>query len=156
MMKDSKAAFEWIVGLLRELNQPFVVVGGLAVNVYGGTRPLNDIDLDVPGRALTMLLPQVREHVTFGPARYQDLEFDIELMTLRYAGQEIDLTAAESIRLYDHRTGSWRYVPTSDTEIEEHIVLGMKVPVMRKELLVAYKQMIQRDTDLEDIRQMGG
>lgn len=155
-MKDPKVAFEWIVNLLHEIDQPFVVVGGLAANVYGATRPLNDIDLDVPQRALMMLYPQVKQYVTFGPANFRDSEFDLELMTLRYAGQEIDLTAAESIRLFDHRTGSWQSVPTNCTEVEEHVVLGLKAPVMKKELLVSYKLMIQRDTDLEDVRQMVG
>jgi hypothetical protein len=150
-MKDSKAAFEWIVTLLRRFEQPFVVVGGLAANVYGAQRPLNDIDLDVPQEALIKLLPHVKQFITFGPAKYQDAEFDIELMSLRYAEQEIDLTASESIRLFDHRSGEWRSVPTDLAAADEHELFGMTVPVMKRDLLVAYKQMIRRQTDLEDI-----
>lgn len=155
-MKDSKTAFHWIVNLLHELGQPFVVVGGLAANVYGGRRALNDIDLDVPHQSFAKLMPYVKQFITFGPARYQDKEFDIELMTLRYAEQDIDLTAAESIRLFDYQSGDWRSLPTDFAASEKHEVFGLAVPIMRREILIAYKQMIRRDTDLEDIAQLGG
>jgi hypothetical protein len=154
-MKDSKTAFHWIVNLLHEQGLPFVVVGGLAANVYGGRRPLNDIDIDVPSHSFTKLMPHVKQFITFGPARYHDREFDIQLMSLRYAEQEIDLTAAESIRLFDHQSGDWRILPTDFAASERHEVFGITVPVMRRDLLVAYKKMIQRDTDLEDIAQLG-
>lgn len=155
-MKDSKQAFDWITVLLEELGYPYVVVGGLAANVYGGKRPLYDIDLDAPGAALHEIAGRATDYVAFGPARFRDEQFDIQLLSLRHGGQEIDLTAAEDVRLFDRRTATWCEVPTDLTARELHEVLGKKVPVMSRDALVAYKLMIARDTDLEDVVAMGG
>ena len=42
-------AAQWIVGLLRDRNIPFLICGGLAAKGYGSERDLNDIDLFVSG-----------------------------------------------------------------------------------------------------------
>lgn len=155
-MRDSKRAFDWITNLLDDLGHPYIVVGGLAANIFGGNRPLNDIDLDVPKSALFEVAERSKSYVTFGPARYRDEQFDIELLSLRYAEQDIDLTAAENILLFDRQAAEWREVPTDLRAGELHEVLGRRVPVMSKNSLISYKRMISRDTDLEDISAMGG
>ncbi|MBX7144335.1 MAG: hypothetical protein K1X79_07780 [Oligoflexia bacterium] len=155
-MRDSKLAFEWITSLLTALGHPYVVVGGLAANVFGGKRQLNDVDLDVPKKSLKEVAELAKEWIVFGPARYRDEQFDIELLSLRYAGQDIDLTAAEDISLFDRHAGEWRKVPTDLKAGELHEVLGKTVAVMTKESLISYKKMICRDSDLEDIVAMGG
>jgi hypothetical protein len=87
-MRDSKLAFDWITSLLEDMGHPYVVVGGLAANVFGGKRPLNDIDLDVPRGALKQIAESASPYITFGPARYRDQQFDIKLLSLRYANQD--------------------------------------------------------------------
>lgn len=155
-MKDSMRAFDWITGLLEELGYSYLVVGGLAANVFGGRRPLYDIDLDVPKSALREVAERAKLYVTFGPARFRDEQFDIELLSLRYADQDIDLTAAEDVLLFDRNAAQWRHVPTDLMAGEIHEVLGKKVFVIKREALIAYKQMLARDTDLEDVAAMGG
>jgi hypothetical protein len=155
-MKDPKRAFDWITTLLDELGCPYVVVGGLAANVFGGRRPLYDIDLDVHKSALPKIADRAKLYVTFGPARYQDAHFDIELLSLRYAEQDIDLTAGEDVLLFDSRVGRWCEVPTDFSVGEHHEVLGKRVPVMGRAALIEYKRMLSRDTDLEDVAAMGG
>jgi hypothetical protein len=152
--RDTVAAFRWIVSLLRRRGYPFAVVGGLAANVYGASRPLCDIDIDVPRRVFTDCRDEFAQFVTFGPAAFRDAEFDIELLSLRFAGQDIDLTAAETIRLYDKSRAAWVALPTDLSATEEHRILGLSVPVMRQDLLVAYKALIARETDLCDIAEM--
>jgi hypothetical protein len=155
-MRDTKKAFDWITSLLDELGHRYVVVGGLATNVYGGVRPLNDIDLDVPKAALKEVAERAKEWLVFGPARYRDEQFDIELLSLCFAGQDIDLTAAEDIKLFDRQAGAWCNLPTDLDASEPHEVLGKVAAVMKKELLIGYKKMVARRTDLEDIAAMEG
>lgn len=152
--RDTVTALNWIVGLLRRRGYPFAVVGGLAANVYGASRPLNDIDIDVPRRVFTDCRNDFAQFVTFGPAAYRDAEFDIELLSLRFAGQDIDLTAAETIRLYDKSKPAWVELPTDLSATEEHRILGLSIPVMRKDLLIAYKNVIARETDLSDVAEI--
>lgn len=47
-MRDTKAALAWITGILKSSQVPFQISGGLAANVYGATRELADIDIDLP------------------------------------------------------------------------------------------------------------
>lgn len=155
-MKESERAFEWITGLLDELGYPYLVVGGLAATIFGSKRTLYDIDLDVPAVALEDIARRFKGHVTFGPARFRDEQFDIQLLSLRYADQDIDLTAAEDIQLFDRTAAQWRHVPTDLMAREIHEVLGKKVFVMKRDALIAYKKMLARDTDLEDVAAMVG
>jgi hypothetical protein len=155
-MKDSQRAFDWITTLLDELGHPYVVVGGLAAIVYGSKRPLFDIDLDVPMFALREIADRAQAYVTFGPSRFRDEQFDIELLTLRYGEQEIDLTAAEDVLLFDRGAATWRQVPTDLKAGELHEVFGKRVPVMGRDALLAYKPMLARDLDLEDVIAISG
>ena len=50
----------------------YQVVGGLAAVAYGGTRPLNDIDLYAPLSGQSRLIDEVRECTVWGPERYRD------------------------------------------------------------------------------------
>jgi hypothetical protein len=155
-MKDSQRAFDWITTLLDELGHSYVVVGGLAANVYGSKRPLCDIDIDVPMFALREIANLAQAYVTFGPSRFRDEQFDIELLTLRYGEQEIDLTAAEDVLLFDRGAAIWRQVPTDLKAGELHEVFGKTVPVMSRDALITYKRMLARDTDLEDVMAISG
>lgn len=155
-MRNSEAAFKWIISLLQELKASFVIVGGLAANAHGTKRNLADIDIDVPKNVFDELIPQVKEYIVFGPSNYCDNEFDIELMTLNYEGQEIDLTVAETIKLYDKNISKWVSRPTNPLAVTEIEIFGIAVPVMKKDLLVGYKKMIARDTDIQDVVDLGG
>lgn len=147
----ARAAFEWITGILDTGGFPYVVVGGLAARVYGSPRPLADIDLDVPGAALAFVAERAPGLVTFGPARLRDSEFDIDLLSVQWGEQVIDLTGAENIRLFDRGRGEWCVVPTDLRAVESHFVLGRVAPVMERSRLIAYKQIIGRPVDRLDI-----
>jgi hypothetical protein len=99
-----KESLAWIVGLLREQEIPFVLTGGFAVHLYGSARPVNDIDIDVRTDDLPRLLPLVQEYVTYGPAQYHNDAWDLTLLTLNHHGQEIDLSGAESVSIFDPRS----------------------------------------------------
>src|SRR5678815_3654346 len=92
-------ALRWLLPLLDRLGARYHVTGGFAAHLYGARRPVNDIDIDLPRAAIDRLAPDVAEYITFGPARYRDSTWDIYLLTLRYNGQDIDLTAVEDASL---------------------------------------------------------
>lgn len=148
----ARAAFDWVTGLLDAGGFPWVVVGGLAARAYGSPRALADVDLDVPAAALAYVAQRAPGRITFGPARFVDAEFDIELLTLQWGDQSIDLAAAEDIRLFDRRRGQWSTVPTDLGAVESRFVLGRSAPVMARSRLIAYKQIIDRSVDRFDVR----
>jgi len=72
-------------------------------------------------------------------------------MTLKYENQEIDIYGCETTRLYNRELRKWEPCAEDLNNVEEKEIYGEKVPVIRKERLIAYKKIISRPTDLEDI-----
>lgn len=104
MTKNTESAFKWIVGLLMQNNIPFQISGGFAAKLYGANRPLFDIDIDIKGKDFDKLLPFVKNHILSGPKRYLDNTFDLQLLTLEYQGQHIDLGASENSKIFNTKT----------------------------------------------------
>lgn len=88
--RDTKRALEWIVGVLRKRQIPFQISGGCAAKIYGSQRELNDIDIDIPRDCFEKIIVDVKPFLIYGPSQYKDGKWDLYLMTLNYAGQEID------------------------------------------------------------------
>ena len=151
MQKNTEGAFKWIVGLLQENKIPFQLSGGFAARLYGANRPLYDIDIEVQDRYFDKILPLVKDYIIYGPQRYLDQTFDVLLMTLKYEGQEIDISGCESDRLYNKNTKQWESCGTKINEVVEKELYGLKVPVIKWQDLVEYKKKIGRPTDLEDV-----
>lgn len=149
--KNTKIAFKWIVGLLIQNDIPFQISGGFSARLYGSDRPLFDIDIDVRGRDFGKLLPFVKEYILYGPGRYRDKSFDLELLTLEYQGQRIDLGASEDSKIYNVKTQQWQKCETHFDLFKEIEIYGLKVPVITWQELIEYKEIIGRPTDLEDI-----
>lgn len=84
MITESKVieALQWIVGILEKHNVPYQISGGFAARLYGATRPINDIDIDIAHDGFEKILPEVREYIFFGPADYKDEKWDIYEMQL--------------------------------------------------------------------------
>ncbi len=150
--KNTEEAFKWIVGLLKKHSIPFQVSGGFAARLYGSTRELNDIDIGVPDSGLAVLYPDVKQYSTFGPAHYLDEDWDVQLMTLNYKGQEIDIAGRDTIQFFDRTKNTWfpAYREPSKGKIME--VYGLSVPVVPKEVLITYKKKLMREADILDIK----
>jgi hypothetical protein len=152
-MKNTEAAFRWIVGILNDHKIPFEISGGFAARMYGATRDLADIDLDIPEENFQDILPEVKKHIVFGPARYRDDNWDLFLMTLRYLGQDIDIAGAKA-RMLDQNTRKWVALNADFSRTTPLEIYGLRVPVANKEDLIAYKRMLGREVDNIDIEQM--
>jgi hypothetical protein len=153
-MRDSAAALRWIVQELERRSIPFALVGGIAANAYGTTRPLHDIDIDIPVASLSVLAKELEPYKTFGPERSVSECFECDLVGFSFAGQEIELSGAETFRIKDASTGEWRAWPTDLSAIERRIVFGISVPVMGQRELIAYKRLAGRETDLVDVAEL--
>jgi hypothetical protein len=149
--QQAVAGLKWITQLLAKHNITYQITGGLAAKVYGSERPLADIDLDLPNEAITKILPDIENHLVYGPSRYQDLEWDILLATLNYHGQLIDLSGADDGLLFDKQNEKWVTCEVDFKKINRCLMDGIQVPVIAKNELIKYKSSLRREVDLLDI-----
>lgn len=153
-MRATQEAFHWIVDILEKRDVPFQISGGLAAKVYGSSRELADIDVDVPEKEFEKILPDVKNYIIFGPARYKDENWDLWLMTLRYCEQEIDISGAHEAQIFDKINNDWFWLQTDFSKSNLQEIFGILVPVVAKKELVEYKSRLRRDVDLIDIKEI--
>lgn len=147
----AEEAFHWIVGILNRRKIPFQITGGLAARVYGSTRPLNDIDIDVPDARLPEIASDVEQYIEYGPAHFADERWDLQLLVLNYKGQLIDICGGNQLKICDARDNAWKDSPTDFSASEMHEVFGLEVPVVDRTFLVGYKLMLQGKHQTEDV-----
>ncbi len=149
--KDTKQALEWVVNILKKHEVPFQISGGCAAKIYGSLRELNDIDIDIPQNYFEKILADVKPFVIYGPAQYKDQKWDLYLMTLNYAGQEIDIGSGDAkISTKDRK--EWINFDTDFSKAVKKEFLELEVPVIPKEDLVAYKTLLDGDHQQVDIQ----
>lgn len=152
-MKNTKEAFLWIVGILEKNNIRFRISGGFAARFYGVKRKLADIDVEVFEKDISIICNNVKDFVVYGPKRYIDENWNLILMTLKYEGQEIDIAAVEA-RIFNQTTKRWIKKPGNFKESNLKNIFGLDVLVEKKESLIKYKKMLNRDVDIEDVTQL--
>ena len=151
MSSRLSAALRWITHMLAELDVPYQVVGGLAARCYGASRPLVDIDLYVPDRALTDIEGAAGRHVLAPPTRHRDAHWDLTFMKLLRSGWQIEVAGADSAMVWDKRTVSWQPAAIEFEASERHDVEGIPLNVMPLAQLIDYKSGLARPVDNEDL-----
>lgn len=148
-------ALHWITSLLKKNNIPFQITGGLAAHIYGCTRPVADIDIDVAvdlrSEKMKKLLPEIEPYLIFGPERYRSDTWDLALITLNYQGQEIDLCEALTAKIFNKNFNCWENYGVSFETAQIHKIFGLEVPVISREHLIDYKTKLAREVDVLDI-----
>jgi hypothetical protein len=144
-----------LVGALERNAIPYQATGGLAGNVHGSLWPLHDIDLDVP----TAMLPQVadlfRDAVVWGPARYVDHEFDVELLRLELHGVPVDVCGTEDAFVLTP-AGERLSLVTDLAAAQRLEFRGLSLNVLSLAELIAYKRLLGRSADVADLEQLAG
>lgn len=152
-MKNAEAAFHWIVDILEDHGITYKVSGGFAARVYGVDRELADIDIEIADPDILKIVDSVKPFIVFGLAHYKDDNWDLELMTLEYENQLIDIAGANT-KIFNHQTKQWERCPGSLESVEIKEVFGRKIPIESRDSLIAYKTMLAHEVDLEDVRQL--
>jgi hypothetical protein len=143
-----------MVTLLRGLRIPFEIDGGMAAEAYGSTRELADIDINVPEEDFYKIVPYVKRNLRFGPAWYRDARWELLMMTIKYAGQNIDVGALGQIRYFDAAAEQWIDFPDDLSDVREMDWMDMKLPFVNEMKLMIYKQQLDRGVDRKDVRAM--
>ena len=136
-MKDTKKALHWIVKLLTTNEIPFQILGGFAARAYGARRELADIDIEVTSVSFRKLCDLVKEHITQGPMIYKDDIMECEIVEFSYEGQLIEIVNAGNTVFRNPETNQWEQeiINFEDSELVE--VLGISVPLIPKQQLIA-------------------
>ncbi len=153
-MRDTQAALLWIVDILNKHKIPFQISGGFAAKLYGVKRNLADIDIDIPEDNFTDILEDVRKYIKYGPERFRDENWDLLLFTLEYENQEIDLAGALNAKIYNSQKRKWELYKTNFENSVIKMVYGVKIPVINLNDLIEYKSKLQREVDVQDVRQL--
>lgn len=152
--KNTEVAFRWIVNILNKLNVPFQIAGGLAANLYGANRQLEDIDIDIPDEFFLLIKEEAKDFITYGPTQFKDDTWDIMLMTLNYEGQLIDFSGALNTKIFNKSKQEWQTCHVDFAKAEIKKCFGLNIPVIPKDELLYYKKIIARPVDLIDIEQI--
>ncbi len=149
-------ALRWIADTLDAARIPYLIAGGLAARAHGATRPLADIDLYVPTARFDEVRRAVAGRIVHGPVRHRDACWDITFLALEYDGCRIEVGAADDARLFDRSSGRWVPAAVDFVRAERMDVLGVPVPVMCREDLIAYKTHLDRPVDRLDRAELEG
>lgn len=152
--RDTKKALKWIVDILNKHQVPFQISGGCAAKIYGSPRELNDIDINIPENYFEKILADVKPYIIFGPTQYKDKKWDLYLMTLNYLGQEIDI-GGQNAKISTKDRSQWVDFRTDFSKVVKKDFLGLEVPVIPKEDLISYKQMLDgehQQVDIESVK----
>lgn len=150
----AKQTLFWITTILQQHRIPFQIAGGLAAQAYGSIRPLIDIDIDIPEDDFKKIYQEVQPYITFGPTRFINDNWDLMLMTIRYHGQDVDISGAYSAKILDYTTSQWIKIDTDFSRTQSLIIEGQALPVIDYQALIAYKRLCNRPVDLQDIQEL--
>lgn len=133
-------ALWWILDIFEKHNVPYQIAGGTAARLYGATRPINDIDMDIPRTKFDEIFEDVKQYITYGPEHFVGEKWDIYEMVLNYGGQEIDLAAAETCKVFNDERQEWVDCST-DLGLADTVLLeGREVRVCPRQALIEYKK----------------
>jgi hypothetical protein len=151
-MPESKArALKWIVDILNRHAIRYLVSGGMAASMYGSRRAVRDIDIDIEACEFSEIEKDLRPYFVCEPRWHKSRAFWNYLLTLRYAGEVIDIAAGENAKYFDPSSGTWRHDATDFADFQTRKLDGQTVRIVSPGALIAYKQRFPRAEDLEDI-----
>ncbi len=150
-MRNTNAALLWLIALLNDNYIPFEIDGGFAAKLYGATRPLADIDLNIEKKDFTKLVPLIHHYITFGPGTYKDNQWELYMVSMQYAGQNFDIGALGSMKIFDKKELKWKSYGKKLSLGSVIDYEGISLNVIGKKELITYKKILNRGVDRKDL-----
>jgi len=147
-------ALDWIIEYLESNTIPYVVCGGLAAQAYGSTRDLADVDIYVPDEYLYQIVQMGKNYVTYGPARYVDDEWDLTFVQFEFENQKVEIASDKECKILDSEIGEWHQEIIDFNQYKVCYIYDRPIKVMKKDDLISYKRKLNRQVDIEDIKQI--
>lgn len=147
-------ALLWILRILNEQQIPYQMVGGTAAHIYGGTRPIADIDMYIPKHKAVELALILENFVSKPLKHYVEDVWDIEYFQIKYKGQKIEFGLSPGTKIFDKRNNLWVEQTINFEYSVSKIYHGIKVQLMPISELVGYKRLLDREVDRIDISEL--
>lgn len=151
--ETKKKILKFLVDTLNINNIPFQVSGGLGAITYGATRELRDIDIEINKENCPKARELFKDFIAEDFRHYEDGEFALWMMTLTIDGVSVDINQVEESYAFDDE-GNKQLLPGDLIETELKSIDDITFPVQNKENLIAYKKIVNRDTDITDVQEM--
>jgi len=154
--QKQRSALEWILEKIGEHDLPYQIVGGLAVKAHGGSRPLHDIDLYMPMRDPRWpdFLAAIGTYLVWGPDAVVEGAWDLTYLKINYCGQKIEIGDSARLKIRSCKTGEWVEQFIDYRSSVSKPVFGCQVDVMPLDQLIAYKKILGREVDQQDIYEL--
>ena len=140
---------ELLIATFDQCKVPYQFTGGLAGNIHGSNWPLHDIDVDMNRADMPLMSKGFASNVVRPHARFVDEEFDLYLMTLNIEGVEVDISQVEDAYIFSQ--GKRVPLYTDLNKSDQRILFGHPVRVLPLKELIAYKRLLGRKTDVDDL-----
>jgi len=147
MTEKKTEALKWIAKILNDNGISYRVGGGMATNLYGSGRPVNDIDISISGVSFLDIIPLVKDCISAGPKHYQNEKWDCVTLSLNYEGQDIDLTDADTLLMKKKDGSEWiknREIYQKYPDVIKDVE-GIKISLMDSRVLLEYKRELDGD-----------
>lgn len=149
------AALDWLVSLLSRQHVPYQVVGGLAAQAYGATRPLVDIDLYIPFDQAQAAIEEMQPYIVRQPLSHRSLAWDLIYLALEYQDVYIEIGDSSTAPCFYNKIDQCWQPQVIDYAASNTVRLyGVDLAVMPKAELIRYKTMLDRDVDHKDIQEI--
>ena len=147
-------ALKWIINVFNKHSINYQLVGGVAAYVYGSERKINDIDFYIDFSELKKIHLEIKKFTTWGPLRWKDENWDITFLKMVYRNQKIEIGDITNCFIYSKKENRWIKQHIDLTDYNNAEVDKIAVKIMKKEKLIAYKSLLEREVDLQDIEQI--
>lgn len=151
--EEKKRVLKFLVDTLNKNEITFQVSGGLGAIAHGATRELRDIDIEINKKNCPKAHELFKDFITEDFRHYEDGEFALWMMTLSIGGVPVDINQVEESYAFDDEGGK-HLLPEDLVDTELKSIGDIIFPVQNKKNLIAYKKIVNRDTDITDVKEM--
>jgi hypothetical protein len=148
-------ALGWILGILNEQQIPYQIVGGTAAHIYGGSRPIADIDMYIPKERAAALASRLESFISKPLKHYLEDVWDIEYFQIIYKGQKLEFGVSPGTKIFDREATCWVEQVINFEDSVSRVFCGIEVNLMPIADLIGYKSLLDRDVDRIDVSELG-